>query len=457
MQLRDEGEVGAIGLAGGRVQEIAKYLDLGVFDVLLVHNRWTLVDRSAGPLLEEAVRQGMGILNAAVYGGGILAFQAGGPTSYGYRPAPPETLQAIEAMRRVCSDFHTDLGTAALQFSLRDERIASTVVGMSRPGRVARTLDLASEPLPDALWPALEALRPAVARLARRMSRVVVTGGSGKLGRAVVEDLATHGYDVVNVDTALPPAGQKAVFSRVDLTDLGEVTEALTGIDDRYDGVDAVVHLAAIPAPGLRPSGATFANNVVATHHVFSAARRAGITNVVWASSETVLGLPFETPPPYVPVDEEYAVRPESTYSLGKAVEEEMARHFTRWDPTLKLIGLRFSNVMERRRLRRVPVVRRRPPQPHLEPLGLHRRPRRRPGGPARARERPHRVRGVHRRVPRHRAGAAVRRARRGVLPRRPGAPPDRGPRDAAVHRQGPPPARLRPAAHLARRGVTVL
>jgi len=179
------------------------------------------------------------------------------------------------------------------------------------------------------------------------MSRVVVTGGSGKLGRAVVEHLATHGYDVVNVDTAPPPEGQKALFTRVDLTDLGQVTEALTGIDDRYAGVDAVVHLAAIPAPGLRPSGVTFANNVVATHHVFSAARRAGIRNVVWASSETVLGLPFETPPPYVPVDEEYAVRPESTYSLGKAVEEEMARHFTRWDPDLKLIGLRFSNVME--------------------------------------------------------------------------------------------------------------
>ena len=179
------------------------------------------------------------------------------------------------------------------------------------------------------------------------MSRVVVTGGSGKLGRAVVTHLAEQGYDVVNVDTAPPPADEPALFTRVDLTDLGQVTEALTGIDDRYDGVDAVVHLAAIPAPGLRPSGATFANNVISTHHVFSAARRAGIRNIVWASSETVLGLPFETPPPYAPVDEEYTVRPESTYSLGKAVEEEMARHFARWDPSAKLIGLRFSNVMD--------------------------------------------------------------------------------------------------------------
>ncbi|WP_129338322.1 NAD-dependent epimerase/dehydratase family protein [Cellulomonas endophytica] len=179
------------------------------------------------------------------------------------------------------------------------------------------------------------------------MARVVVTGGSGKLGRAVVTHLAEHGWDVTNVDLAPPPPGQPAAFTRADLTDLGQVVEVLQRIDDRYSGVDAVVHLAAIPAPGLRPSGATFANNVVSTHHVFHAARLAGIRRVVWASSETVLGLPFETPPPYAPVDEEYAVRPESTYSLGKAVEEEMARHFARWDPAATLVGLRFSNVMD--------------------------------------------------------------------------------------------------------------
>ena len=178
------------------------------------------------------------------------------------------------------------------------------------------------------------------------MARVVVTGSSGKLGRAVVEHLADHGYELVTVDQAPPPPGQPGSFTRADLTDLGEVVELLTGIDDRYDRVDAVVHLAAIPAPGLRPNGATFHNNVPATFNVFQAAQLAGITKVVWASSETVLGLPFDVPPPYAPVDEEYAVLPNSTYSLGKAVEEEMARHFARWNPELSIMGLRFSNVM---------------------------------------------------------------------------------------------------------------
>ncbi len=176
-----------------------------------------------------------------------------------------------------------------------------------------------------------------------------------------MRDLLDHGYDVVNLDTT-PPRDADAGFLQVDLTDYGQVVDALTTNDGLAGPVDAVVHLAAIPAPGMRANAATFANNVPATYNVFAAARAAGITNVVWASSETVLGLPFAPsdrpattldrtegghPPPYIPVDEDYPARPESTYSLGKHLEEQMAAQFCRWDPALKMIGLRFSNVME--------------------------------------------------------------------------------------------------------------
>jgi nucleoside-diphosphate-sugar epimerase len=179
------------------------------------------------------------------------------------------------------------------------------------------------------------------------MSTVAVTGSSGKLGRHVVAHLAEHGHRVIALDRAPDPASRAAAFVRVGLTDFGQVTEALTHVDDVHDGIDAVVHLAAIPAPGLTTNAATFSNNITATYNVFAAARRAGIRSIVWASSETVLGLPFETPPPYIPVDEEYHPRPESTYSLVKTLEEEMARQFCRWQPDLTMVGLRFSNVMD--------------------------------------------------------------------------------------------------------------
>ena len=177
--------------------------------------------------------------------------------------------------------------------------------------------------------------------------RVAVTGSSGKLGRTVVAHLADRGYDVLALDRTRPESPETA-FVAVDLTDYGQVLEALSGgVDEHGTPVDAVVHLAAIPAPGLTTNAATFANNSAATYNVFAAARALGVRSVVWASSETVLGLPFDTPPPYVPVDEEYDPRPESTYSLNKALEEEMARHFCRWDPELTMVGLRFSNVMD--------------------------------------------------------------------------------------------------------------
>jgi nucleoside-diphosphate-sugar epimerase len=137
-----------------------------------------------------------------------------------------------------------------------------------------------------------------------------------------------------------------STFVLVDLTNYGQVLDALLGVEERYDRINALVHLAAIPAPGIVPNHATFANNMNATWNTVTAGRRAGIKNIVWASSETVLGLPFDTPPPYVPVDEDYPPRPESTYSLVKTMEETMAAQLCRWDPELKMLGLRFSNVM---------------------------------------------------------------------------------------------------------------
>jgi len=182
--------------------------------------------------------------------------------------------------------------------------------------------------------------------------RIAVTGGSGKLGRTVVAVLGQAGHEVVNLDVT----GQRGPgFVRVDLTNYGEVVDAFFGENDPSAGpdqaatpvYDALVHLAAIPAPGILSDVATFHNNMLSTFNVFQAARRAGIDNIVYASSETTLGLPFDVPPPYIPVDEEYPARPESVYSLVKHLEEQMAIELVRWDPTLKIIALRFSNVMD--------------------------------------------------------------------------------------------------------------
>ncbi|WP_426624543.1 NAD-dependent epimerase/dehydratase family protein [Leifsonia sp. McL0607] len=173
---------------------------------------------------------------------------------------------------------------------------------------------------------------------------IAVTGGSGKLGRTVVRELRAAGHTVVNLDAT----GERgAGFVRVDLTDYGQTLDAILGVNDLHDGFDAIVHLAAIPAPAILSDVATFHNNIRVTYNVFQAARRAGIRNVVYASSETVLGLPFDVPPPYIPVDEDYPARPESTYSLVKHLEEQMAIELVRWDPALKIVALRFSNVME--------------------------------------------------------------------------------------------------------------
>jgi nucleoside-diphosphate-sugar epimerase len=175
--------------------------------------------------------------------------------------------------------------------------------------------------------------------------KIAVTGGSGKAGRAVVRDLLEHGHEVLNVDL-VPSREDAAPFLPANLTDYGQAFEALSGAEV-LPGVEAVVHLAAIPAPDKATPDVVFRTNITSTHTVFAAAWRLGLRRVVWASSETTLGLPFDTPPEYAPVDEEHPLRPESSYALSKVLGEEMARQFSRWSG-IPIVGLRFSNVMER-------------------------------------------------------------------------------------------------------------
>ena len=168
--------------------------------------------------------------------------------------------------------------------------------------------------------------------------RVVVTGGSGKGGAYVVRELREHGHDVLNVDVR-HDGSAFGLTMLADLTDLGQTLDAMAG-------ADAVVHFAAIPAPGLRPAGDIFRINALSTYNVFAAAEAHRMRRVVWASSETVLGLPFDRPPDFAPIDETIEPRPESSYSLSKLVGETMAGQFAR-RTGIGFVGLRISNIME--------------------------------------------------------------------------------------------------------------
>lgn len=150
--LKDEGIAGAIGVAGGDTTIITEYVETGFFDVLLTHNRWTLVNRRAGRMIDTAVELGMGVVNAAVLGGGILATGAGSSTRYGYREAPEELLAAIRRIEEACAEVDVPLAAAAMQFSTRDPRIATTIVGVSRPERIDESVDAITRSISDGLF-----------------------------------------------------------------------------------------------------------------------------------------------------------------------------------------------------------------------------------------------------------------------------------------------------------------
>jgi D-threo-aldose 1-dehydrogenase len=159
--LRDyqrQGVIGAIGIAAGPIDMMTRYVATGAFDAVLTHNRYTLVERSAEPLIALAAAQGMAVLNAAPYGSGMLAKGPDGWPKYMYHEAPPELVERVRRMDEACREHGVPLAAAALQFSLRDPRVHATVVGMAKPERVAQTVELARHPIPAELWPRLDAI-----------------------------------------------------------------------------------------------------------------------------------------------------------------------------------------------------------------------------------------------------------------------------------------------------------
>jgi len=182
------------------------------------------------------------------------------------------------------------------------------------------------------------------------VKRVCVTGATGKAGRAAVRELREHGYDVVATDAVVRAGDERGSVLRADLTDYGQATEVLRG-------ADAAVHLANIPAPGLATPAVTFNANVSMNFNVFHAAAALGLQTVVWASSETTLGLPFGggpeqvpgaagQPPRYAPVDEDHFPVPTTTYALSKVASETIAEHISQWSG-IPFVGLRISNIMD--------------------------------------------------------------------------------------------------------------
>ncbi len=158
LKLKNLGYIGHVGMAGGPVDLMQRYVETGLFEALITHNRYTLLNRSANQLLDAAHRQGIAVLNAAPYGSGILAKGPDAYPRYAYQAAANELVDRVRRMDAICREHGVPLAAAALQFSLRDPRITSTILGLSKAERIAQTVALAQHPIPDELWPKLDAV-----------------------------------------------------------------------------------------------------------------------------------------------------------------------------------------------------------------------------------------------------------------------------------------------------------
>jgi D-threo-aldose 1-dehydrogenase len=151
-RIKEEGLAKAVSLAAGPVTMMTQLLRDWDFDALITHNRFTLVNRNADATIDLAQSRGVAVLNAAPYASGVLAKGSSVYPRYVYQEASPAMLDPIRRIEAICARHGVPLGAAALQFSLRDPRITSTICGVTRPERVRETLDWARFPIPEAAW-----------------------------------------------------------------------------------------------------------------------------------------------------------------------------------------------------------------------------------------------------------------------------------------------------------------
>jgi D-threo-aldose 1-dehydrogenase len=158
LKFKEQGVIGHVGVAGGPIDLMIRYVETGAFEAVITHNRFTLLNRCAEPLLDMASKMGLAVLNAAPYGSGILAKGPDAYPRYAYQAADPALVERVRKMDAICKRHQIPLAAAALQFSTHDPRVTSTIVGLSRVERLAETIELAHTPIPNELWPQLDAL-----------------------------------------------------------------------------------------------------------------------------------------------------------------------------------------------------------------------------------------------------------------------------------------------------------
>jgi D-threo-aldose 1-dehydrogenase len=159
---KEEGLVAHLGVAGGPIPMLIDYVETGLFEVAISHNRYTLLNVSANPLWDACVKHGVAAVNAAPYGSGLLAKGPSKYPRYAYQEISGELMERALELEAICARHNVPLAAAALQFSLRDPRITSTIVGMSRPERLQQTVALAEQSIPEDIWAELAAVAPGI-------------------------------------------------------------------------------------------------------------------------------------------------------------------------------------------------------------------------------------------------------------------------------------------------------